>query len=119
MTAAGGTIMQARMQNPAIILPDAMQALMALNAAAEPDDLPLVTRKLVHLRASQINGCGACVDMHSRELKKAEQADERIFGVAAKHYAEKALAALLVQIALINVWNRFNVSVKQLAGGWK
>ena len=32
----------------------------------ENDDLPDVTRKLIHLRASQINGCSVCVDMHSR-----------------------------------------------------
>ena len=42
-----------------------------------------MTLELVHLRASQINGCSVCVDMHARELKKAGETDERLFAVAA------------------------------------
>lgn len=150
--------MQARMKSPALILPEAMQALFALNKSSEVESLPYVTRKLVHLRASQINGCGPCVDMHARELKKAQQSDERIFAVSAwrhtpyyseaeraalaltesltrlsdredpvpdavwnevaRHYDEQALAALVVQIALINSWNRLNAAVNQMAGTW-
>jgi len=150
--------MQARMKNPVLILPEAMRAMFALNKASEVEGLPEVTRKLVHLRASQINGCGPCVDMHARELKQAQQSDERIFAVAAwrhtpyftaaeraalalteavtrlsdredpvpdavwseaaRHYDEQALAALIVQIALINSWNRLNAAVGQMAGGW-
>lgn len=37
----------------------------------------------MHLRASQINGCGVCVDRHSRELRHLRESDERIFAVAA------------------------------------
>ncbi len=151
--------MQPRMKNPVFILPDALQALLALNKAAEPETLPLATRKLVHLRASQINGCGVCVDMHSRELKQAGESDERIFATAAwrdapwftdaeraalalteavtrladregavpdpvwdeaaRHYDEPALAALLIQIALINSWNRLNAATRQVAGQWR
>lgn len=150
--------MQARMKNPAMIVPGAMQALLALDKSSERDDVPYVTRKLVHLRASQINGCGVCVDMHARELKKAGEKDERIFAVAAwretpyftdaeraalalaeaatrlsdrpdpvpdeiwdeaaRHYQEPALAALIIQIALINVFNRLNVTTRQVAGQW-
>jgi alkylhydroperoxidase family enzyme len=35
---------------------------------------------------------------------------------AARHYDEPALAALIIEIALINVWNRLNVTTRQLAG---
>lgn len=150
--------MQARMKHPAFVLPDAMQALLAADKATVQDGLPDVTRKLVHLRASQINGCSACVDMHSRELKQAGEKDERIFAVAAwretpfytdaeraalglteavtrlsdradpvpdevwqdarRHYDDPALAALIVSIGIINVWNRLNAAVKQVAGAW-
>src|SRR5262249_2110322 len=79
----GDTSMQPRVRNPVELLPEAMKALHALDRSAE--GLPYVTRKLVHLRASQINGCSVCVDMHARELKKAGQSDERIFAVAAWH----------------------------------
>jgi AhpD family alkylhydroperoxidase len=151
--------MQARMKNPVFVLPDALQALMAVDKATHMDDLPNVTRKLVHLRASQINGCSVCVDMHAHELKEAGQSDKRIFAVAAwretpyftdaeraalalteaatrisdradpvtdevwneaaRHYNEKALSALVIQIGLINFWNRLNCSVRQVAGAWK
>jgi AhpD family alkylhydroperoxidase len=148
--------MQARMPNPAMILPDAMKALLALNAATEKGGVPAKTLGLVHLRASQINGCSLCVDMHPRMARKAGETDERLFAVAAwrdapyftdaeraalalteavtrlsdrsdpvpdaiwaeaaKHYDEAALAALVLSIAAVNVWNRLNVSTRQVVG---
>jgi tRNA-Thr(GGU) m(6)t(6)A37 methyltransferase TsaA len=101
------------------------------------------------LRASQINGCRVCVDMHNRLMKKAGETDDRLFSVAvwrhtpyftdaeraalslteavtrlsdrtdpapdeiwgeaARHYDEKGLAALILSIANINVWNRLTL----------
>jgi AhpD family alkylhydroperoxidase len=75
--------MQARMSNPVQILPDALSALLALSRAAGTGTVPPVTHTLVHLRASQINGCGVCVDMHARELREAGESAERIAAVAA------------------------------------
>ncbi|MBZ5563343.1 MAG: carboxymuconolactone decarboxylase family protein [Acidobacteriia bacterium] len=148
--------LQARMANPIMVIPEAFQALLALAKSTEKGGVPARTRELVNLRASQINGCSVCVDMHSRDLKKAGETDERIFAVAAwreapyftdaeraalalteavtrlsdradpvpdeiwdeaaRHYDEKALAALIISIAQINVWNRLNVTTKQVAG---
>jgi len=149
---------QARMTNPAMVVPEALQALIALAKSARTSGVPSQTVYLIHLRASQINGCSVCVDMHSRELKQAGEADERIFAVAAwrdapyftdaeraalalteaatrlsdradpvpdevwdeaaRHYDEPALAALIIEIASINVWNRLNVTTRQVAGEW-
>ena len=75
--------MQARMKNPAMIAPGAMQALHALGSTTENCGVPSTTIELLHLRASQINGCSVCVDMHTRNLKKAGEADERLSAVAA------------------------------------
>lgn len=75
--------MKARMTHPVFVLPDAMQAMLALSKATHQEGLPEVTRELVHLRASQINGCSVCVHMHARELKKLGQNEDRIFAVAA------------------------------------
>src|SRR3989442_10212886 len=75
--------MEARMRNIAMVVPDAMQALHALKASAEKGGVPSRTLGLVELRASQINGCSVCVDMHARSLKKAGETDERLFAVAA------------------------------------
>jgi len=151
--------MQARMKNPVFVIPSALQALQALDAATKTSTLPAATKQLVELRASQINGCSVCVDIHFRMMKKAGETDERLYSVAAwrhapyftaaeraalalaeavtriadredpvtdaiwaeaaRHYDEAALAALLVTIAGINVWNRLNLAVGQLAGEWK
>ncbi|MCI0348945.1 MAG: carboxymuconolactone decarboxylase family protein [Acidobacteriales bacterium] len=149
--------MQARMSNPAMIVPGAMQALQTLAKAAEQGGVPAQTLALAHLRASQINGCGVCVDIAFRN-RKAEDTDERLFAVAAwretpyfndaeraalalteavtrlsdrsdpvpdeiwneavRHYDQPALAALVLSIALTNVWNRVNVATRQIAGEW-
>src|SRR5881227_3817270 len=136
---------QARMKNPAMLIPEAMQPLMSVVAAVRKSGVPQRTLDLVHLRASQINGCSLCVDMGSRELKKAGETDDRLFAVAAwreasyfteaeraaltlaeavtrlsdrsnLHYDEKALAALILCIATTNLFNRLNASTKQVAG---
>lgn len=92
--------MQARMNNPAMVLPDAMKAMLALNASANDAGVPQTLFTMIHLRASQINNCGFCTDMHARELKKAGECDERIWSIAAwrdaPYYsdAERAVLAL-------------------------
>lgn len=151
--------MQARMNNPAMILPQAMQALQSLGKATESESISPQLREMVHLRASQINGCSVCVEMHAKGLKRIGETDERIFSVAAwrdapyftdteraalaltesltrlsdqpdpvpddlwaeaaAHFDERALAALVLGIALINVWNRLNVATHQVAGAWE
>jgi AhpD family alkylhydroperoxidase len=151
--------MKARMTGVPALFPDALKAMLALGASVEHAGLPAKTVNLVHLRASQINGCSVCVDGHSRIMKKAGEPDERIFAVsawhdapyfsdaeraalaltesvtrlsdradpvpdeiwdeAARHYDERALGALVVQIALINAFNRLNAATRQVAGAWK
>jgi len=146
------------MKNIVTLVPEAMQALHRLKASAEKGGVPSRTLDLVELRASQINGCSVCVDMHARHLKKEGETDERLFTVAAwrdapyfsdaeraalalteavtrlsdrpdpvpdeiweeaaRHYDEPALAALVITIANINVWNRLNVATRQVAGAW-
>jgi AhpD family alkylhydroperoxidase len=75
--------MQARMKNPAMVVPGAMKAIQALHAAASNGVVPAATLELVHLRASQINGCSACVDAAARQAKKSGEIDERLFAVSA------------------------------------
>jgi AhpD family alkylhydroperoxidase len=150
--------MQARIKNPAMVVPGAMEALQALGKTAEKGGVPARTIHLVELRASQINGCSVCVDMHASFAAKAGETNQRLFAVAAwrdapyfsdaeraalalteavtrlsdrpdpvpdeiweeaaQHYDETALGALVLSIAVINVWNRLNVATKQVAGEW-
>lgn len=90
--------MQARMKNPVVIVPEAMKAMQALAKSANKGGVPARTHDLIHLRASQINGCSVCVDMHARDLKKAGEPDERIFAVAAwrdtPYFTDEERAAL-------------------------
>jgi AhpD family alkylhydroperoxidase len=96
--------MQSRMKNPAMIIPDAMQAIQALTAATQQGGVPATTLGLVHLRASQINGCSVCVDSGSRHAKKAGETDERLFAVAAwresPYFTEAECAALALTEAV-------------------
>jgi AhpD family alkylhydroperoxidase len=75
--------MQARIDSPVITVPGAMQALQRLGAAARHTGLPEKTLHLVEMRASQINGCAVCLDMHSREMRNVGEPDERIFAISA------------------------------------
>jgi AhpD family alkylhydroperoxidase len=75
--------MQARIENPVQTVPGAFAALQKFGTSVKHTDLPETTAKLVELRASQINGCAVCLDMHARELKALGEPDERIFTVAA------------------------------------
>jgi len=102
--------MHARMKNPAMILPDAMRAIQALNAATTQGGVPRATLELVHLRASQINGCSACVDSGSRGAKRAGETDERLFAVAAwreaPYFTEAERAALALAEAVTRLSDR-------------
>jgi AhpD family alkylhydroperoxidase len=74
--------MQARMsvvQNS----PDGYKALRALEAAVRAGGVPLSTLELVRIRASQINGCGFCLEMHNREARNAGVSEERLLMAAA------------------------------------
>jgi AhpD family alkylhydroperoxidase len=146
------------MNSPVVIFPEAMKALQMIRSAAEKGGVPPLTLGLIEMRASQINGCAVCVDMHARMQKHAGETDERLFAVSAwrdapyftdaeraalaltealtriadrsdpvpdevwndakRHYDEKALAAILLAISGINVWNRLNVATRQVAGEW-
>jgi AhpD family alkylhydroperoxidase len=90
--------MQARITNPAQLLPDAVKAINLLYKAAHSVGVPASTLELVHLRASQINGCSACVDSGARAMRDAGESDERLFAVAAwretPYFTEAERAAL-------------------------
>ena len=102
-------MMQARMNHPVMVVPDAMKALQALSASTQ-NGLPQKLLELVHLRASQINGCSACVDMHPKIARKAGETDERLFSVAAwrdtPYFTDGERAALALTEALTRISDR-------------
>jgi len=135
---------QARIQNPALTVPGALDALQQLGVSAQHAGIPEATLAMVTLRASQINGCSVCVDIHTRELEQIGESSQRIHLVAAwreapyfsdaqraalalteavwdqaaRHYTEPQLAALVVAIATINAFNRINAATRQITGNY-
>ena len=147
------------MANPASVVPGAIDALTSLGRIVSESCLSPALLGLIHLRASQINGCSVCTMLHLPAARKLGESDERLFAVAAwrdapffsdaeraalalteavtclsnrsdpvpddvwreatKHFDERELGALVLAIAVTNVWNRLNVATKQVAGqGW-
>jgi AhpD family alkylhydroperoxidase len=98
--------MQSRIKNSAMHLPDAMQAALALSSAVENSGLSATILGLVHLRASQVNGCSVCVDMGWRKLKGAGETDERLFAVSAGRDAPYFTDAELATPALAKAATR-------------
>jgi AhpD family alkylhydroperoxidase len=102
--------MQPRINNPAMAVPGAMEALQKLSAAARRAGVPATTLYLIEVRASQINGCSVCLDMHSRELKAAGEPDERIFMVGAwreaPYFSDAERAALALTEAATRLADR-------------
>ena len=141
--------------------PVAAKIFKHVNAAGRvvtESSLPHATQELVKLRASQINGCGFCTDMHTKDALEAGETVTRLNLVATwreatvfteaeraalelaeegtriadaaggvsddvwqravKYYDEEQLGALVATIAVINMYNRFNVIVQQPAGDY-
>lgn len=135
--------------------------LKRLGAVSQPvreSGLPAATQELVKLRASQINGCGYCTDMHSKDAAHAGESQQRLnlvaawreatvfteaeraalelteqgtriadaaggvtdeaWELAARHYDDEQLGALVSLIAEINTWNRLNVITRNPAGDY-
>jgi AhpD family alkylhydroperoxidase len=149
----------ARIGQPAMVVPGAMEALQALGAAIAATGLPQRTVDLVNMRVSQINSCGVCLLGDLRTAKKHGETDERLAVLAGwreapfftdaergalalaeattrladngdpvpddvwdqvrPYYDEQQLAALVLAIANINVWNRLNVTTRQVAGAYE
>lgn len=63
--------------------PQAMKAMMGLEKAASQSILPASLRELVRIRASQINGCAYCIDMHTADALKAGETPRRLMAVSA------------------------------------
>jgi AhpD family alkylhydroperoxidase len=148
--------MNARMTNPAMILPDATKGIQNIYKAIAQSGASGTTLELVHLRASQINGCAACVFGGIKSALKNGETDERlhqvvawresdlftdaeraalalteaatrladrpdavtdeIWDAAADHFDEKELSAIILMIAMTNLFNRLNTTVRAPAG---
>jgi AhpD family alkylhydroperoxidase len=102
--------MQPRIQSPAQTVDGALPALLRLAKTTTRAGIPETTHKLVELRASQINGCSVCVDMHWRELKQLGEPDARVLMVSAwresSYFTDAERAALALTEAATRLADR-------------
>lgn len=91
------------------VAPGAIEAMLGLSAYLRNSGLGESLIDLVCLRASQINGCAFCVDMHWKDLKAAGEGDQRLYGLDAweesPYYSDRERAALAWTESVTNIQN--------------
>lgn len=89
------------------VAPEAYQALMNLEKYISTTSLTPIHKELIKIRASQINGCAFCINMHTADARKYGISEQRIYLISAWREAdvytedEKAILALTEQVTLI------------------
>ncbi|MGK3989773.1 carboxymuconolactone decarboxylase family protein [Sorangium sp. So ce136] len=82
----------------ASVAPEPYRAMLGLSACVNRCALEEALKHLVLLRASQINGCGFCIDMHWKDARAAGEGEQRLYGLSAwreaPFYSERERAAL-------------------------
>ena len=132
--------------------PDAYKGMLVLEHYIRGSKLPALLRELIKIRASQLNGCAYCIDMHTEEALKLGEKQRRIFALSAwkesplfseeervvlqltdevtliskdglsnetynnvlKFYDENELALIIMQVVIINSWNRIAISTNMI-----
>src|SRR5215217_8874013 len=98
--------MEARLDY-AKLAPDAMRALHSLGAYLAKCGLEHPLLELVKIRASQINGCAFCLDMHTKDARAAGETEQRIYALNAWRETpfyteeERAVLALTEELTLV------------------
>jgi AhpD family alkylhydroperoxidase len=137
--------------------PEALKAVLQVSAYLHNHSgLESSLLNLVFLRASEINGCAWCIDMHTKDARAQGETEQRLYLTSAwreapfytereraalawteavtlvakdhvpdeiyeevkQHFNEKELVNLTLAITQINVWNRFNVAFRNVAGSY-
>jgi AhpD family alkylhydroperoxidase len=88
--------------------PAAYKAMMALETYLEKTEITPLHQEMIRIRASQLNGCAYCIDMHTTDARKAGETERRIYALNAWRETpffteeEKAILALTEAITLIS-----------------
>ncbi|GII79392.1 alkyl hydroperoxide reductase AhpD [Sphaerisporangium rufum] len=108
--------MEPRIANFPKVAQGGYQAMLGVEAFVRQGPVPKPTLELVKIRASQINGCGFCLDMHAKDARAAGETDERLFTVAgwreAPYYTPAERAALALTEAVTRLADGDGVSDK-------
>jgi AhpD family alkylhydroperoxidase len=106
-----GVHMHSQRMNLAKVAPEVYRAMVALDTAARKGLDPVVA-ELVKIRASQLNHCAFCLDMHTRDARGAGESEERIYLLSAWEeagpvFTEKEQAALALTEAITVITDGF------------
>ena len=139
------------------VAPGAMKAMYALEGYVKSTDIEQPLIELIKLRASQLNGCAYCVDMHTKDARIGGESEQRLYAltvwretpfytereraalewtealtlisethvpdevyeIARQQFSEKELVDLTMIIVLINGWNRFGISFRDVPGSYE
>jgi len=88
--------------------PDGYKAIIGLEKFIESTPLTKTHKNLIKIRASQINGCAFCIDMHTKEARKAGETEQRIYALNAWRDTpffsadERVVLAITEEITLIS-----------------
>lgn len=94
--------------NIAEVEPTGYKAILALEKYIQSTPLTAKHRELIKIRASQINGCAYCIDMHTRDARKAGETEQRIYALNAWRDTpfftpeERVILALTEEVTLIS-----------------
>lgn len=137
--------------NPYTAAHEAMQAVYAFNNATKQNSLEPKLVELVKTRASQLNHCAFCLELHTREAREIGESETRLYLLSAwresslytpreraalawtealtnlsqtaapdadyelahSAFSDKELVELTLVIAMINIWNMFNVGFRR------
>lgn len=91
------------------VQPDAYKAMNALDMYVRTTAIDPIHREMIRIRASQINGCAYCVNLHTRDARKLGETEQRIYLISAWHEApnvfseeEQLILAITEEITLIS-----------------
>ncbi|WP_276134530.1 carboxymuconolactone decarboxylase family protein [Polluticoccus soli] len=90
------------------LLPEVYKSMYALSIISAKSNLTNIQRELIKIRASQINGCAFCIDMHTKDALKYGETQQRIFLLNAWRETslftdeEKAILAITEEVTLIS-----------------
>ncbi len=89
-------------------LPESYKAMYVFSAVGKPKHLTALQAELIKIRASQINGCAFCLNMHTIDARKFGETEQRIYTVSAWRETpyfsaeDQAILALTEEVTLIH-----------------
>ncbi|BAV05760.1 4-carboxymuconolactone decarboxylase domain/alkylhydroperoxidase AhpD family core domain protein [Filimonas lacunae] len=90
------------------VAPEAYKAMIAFDSYMEKTSLTPIQKELIKTRASQINGCAYCIDMHTRDARKYGETEQRLYALTAWRDTpffteqEQSILALTEEVTLIS-----------------